>query len=338
MATQTRRGLVLVQVLWILAILTVIAGSMSFAANLDIRLNRMFLDEVRGAWAARAGVETAIGQLALHGREAHNHPGLAWWSGAELYRDVPVGEAVFTLRPVSSPGSSPSHSHGLGDMESRINPNTASEEVLRRLPGMTRRAARGIVTLRGGKNTVGGGAPTGRTGPNTPIAGARKRPEVPLVAKPIEFLDQLLQADGVTPALLRGVGSEGGLDRYLTVRSNGKVNVNTASPVVLRALGLSAAEADEVVAGRGRGKWFTDPNAFLSQFPSADRELVTVRSRNFRVACTGRGAGPNTTTVTATLTIGEERVHVIEQRMTHGYARPTAPGPASGPASGPGPR
>jgi len=52
-----------------------------------------------------------------------------------------------------------------------------------------------------------------------------------------DSITELLQIKGVTPAIYNGVAGKPGLAAYVTVKSPGQVNLNTASCVVLHSLG-----------------------------------------------------------------------------------------------------
>src|SRR5207244_4192716 len=66
----------------------------------------------------------------------------------------------------------------------------------------------------------------------------------------LESVAELLQIKGVTPAIYNGTKDHPGLAGLVTVRGSGSVNMNTAGPGALRALGLSAAEITEIVQSR----------------------------------------------------------------------------------------
>ena len=70
---------------------------------------------------------------------------------------------------------------------------------------------------------------------------------------PVESLAELLLIQGITPELYYGSGETPGIAAYLTPLGNdGKVNINTAPPLVLHALSenVDAALVDEMVSYR----------------------------------------------------------------------------------------
>ena len=64
---------------------------------------------------------------------------------------------------------------------------------------------------------------------------SKKNPHLPKNG-PLDSLDELLLIKGVTPSLLYGEEGKEGLLNYLTVQSDGRININTASLPVLMSL------------------------------------------------------------------------------------------------------
>jgi general secretion pathway protein K len=69
---------------------------------------------------------------------------------------------------------------------------------------------------------------------------------------PVEFLDELLLVRGITQELFYGSGEKPGISAYLSPHGNGKININTADPLVLRALSdqIDQDLAEDMVAYR----------------------------------------------------------------------------------------
>src|SRR5258708_17761661 len=63
----------------------------------------------------------------------------------------------------------------------------------------------------------------------------------------LDSVAELLQVRGVTPEIYRGTAGAPGLVDLLAVPATGQVNINTASPAVLKALGPPAAPAGGVL-------------------------------------------------------------------------------------------
>ena len=69
---------------------------------------------------------------------------------------------------------------------------------------------------------------------------------------PLEFLEELLLVRGITKELFYGSGEKPGISRYLSPYGNGRININTADPLVLRALSdqIDQEQAEDMVAYR----------------------------------------------------------------------------------------
>jgi general secretion pathway protein K len=109
----------------------------------------------------------------------------------------------------------------------------------------------------------------------------------------LESISELLQIKGVTPALYHGVDGKPGLAAAVTVRSPGQINLNTADPVVLRALNFSEAEISQVVQTRRDGCYTQ-----VGQFGGRG---VRLTSGTFRVKAEGLVDGRVAARVTAVL-------------------------------------
>jgi general secretion pathway protein K len=64
--------------------------------------------------------------------------------------------------------------------------------------------------------------------------------------RPLDFLEELLLVRGITRELFYGTDDKPGISGYLTTRGDGKININTADALVLRAL---SDDMDEELVG-----------------------------------------------------------------------------------------
>ncbi len=95
---------------------------------------------------------------------------------------------------------------------------------------------------------------------------------------------ELLQIRGVTPELYFGGSGRPGLGDLVTAVTANTVNLNTASPLVLKACGLSDAEIADVVQTRVRAPYPTVPGRFAGRG-------FTVGSSTFRIEAEGLVGG-----------------------------------------------
>jgi len=124
---------------------------------------------------------------------------------------------------------------------------------------------------------------------------------------PFTSLAELQLVRGMTEALYYGSEENPGLRDLLTLYSNGKVNINTAGPLILKALvsksvseDTAQAWAESVVAYReepmhwdflGEADWYRNRMAGFNDI-SLPAELVATQSNHFSVKLTGKfGAG-----------------------------------------------
>ena len=121
---------------------------------------------------------------------------------------------------------------------------------------------------------------------------SKKNPHLPKNG-PLDSLDELLLIRGVNPSLLYGEEGKEGLIDYLTVRSDGRININTAGLPVLMSLSskIDRAMAQAVLAYRME-KPFRKPEDLRSLpgweavYPSISSE-ITVGSAYFSVEVLG---------------------------------------------------
>ena len=192
---RKRRGSALVIVLWVMAVLSILATSVNFTVNLELRVGKHFLDEMRASCLAQAGVAAAMAVLAEDETESD---GLEdnWHSNEDTFADVELGRGEFSVIRHSTDPLEPS-AFGLVDEESKLNVNTATREMLMAIPGVDDEIADSILDWRdhdsiaerfGAENTYYAGLPRPYPCKDAPFASRR----------------ELLLVRGVTPDDLFG--------------------------------------------------------------------------------------------------------------------------------------
>lgn len=73
---------------------------------------------------------------------------------------------------------------------------------------------------------------------------------------PFEFLEELLLVRGITRELFYGTTESPGISSFISIYGNGKININTASSMVIRSLSdeIDEDRAEEIIAYRGDEK------------------------------------------------------------------------------------
>ncbi|HEY7140503.1 MAG TPA: hypothetical protein VIE44_10415 [Methylomirabilota bacterium] len=279
-------GVALIVVLLVLALLLTIVAEFAQAMRLEAVAATNFRSALAETWLAEAGYQRALAEI-LPDALAHELDA----GGALVFRRARLGTLPVTERLDLriDPGRM---SYRLTDESARLNLNRATRETLDRLLqelGVEKSERDGIVDsiqdwrdpneahrLNGAESDYYLGLP------------------VPYRSKNADFdsVDELLQVRGVTQALLYGRPGTPGLAEYLTVFGTGAVNVNTASPVVLRALGFAPAEVDFIL---GRRPWLD-----ALEIPGGLRRAnQRTRTDIFRVEAWAGGTAPAGRVLTA---------------------------------------
>ena len=111
---------------------------------------------------------------------------------------------------------------------------------------------------------------------------------------PLDFLEELLLVRGITKELFYGSGEKPGISRYLSPHGKGRININTADPLVLRALSdqIDQEQAEDMVAYRededndlSSPEWYTKvPGMSGLSIPDS---LLTTSSNYFEITSEG---------------------------------------------------
>jgi general secretion pathway protein K len=124
---------------------------------------------------------------------------------------------------------------------------------------------------------------------------------------PIKSLDELLLVKGITPELFYGTGETPGLSNYLTsAMGDGRININTADPVVLESLSddLDSAMVEDMVTFRNNEenlsslsnpKWYKDATGRSEDY--IPQSLITTKSSYFEIRSTGVKGSLNKETI-----------------------------------------
>jgi len=292
----------LIVVIWVLTFLGIALSAFAFAMRTELQAARNFKEEAEAAALAEAGIARALADLANAGTRGGATTAMVppFDSG-----EIPLGRGAYRVV--------------VGDEESRILLNQATDEVLRRLLRGTGVRDPRLLT------TIVESVLDWRDSDDLPRANGaeadhyRSLPQ-PYRPKngPFEFMEELLLVRGVTREIFFGsVGDEQrlaallgtppeerefrageylGIRSFLTVRGAGQVNVNTASLDVLAALGIPTAEAMAILQRRAEAP-------FTGQLPQAAQGLPLSRvSGTYVVESTGSLTGsPIAFRITATL-------------------------------------
>jgi type II secretory pathway component PulK len=269
------RGFALIAVLLVLAMVGVLGAEFAYSMRLEATSVRSYKDTLTAAHLAEAAVEQAIREIAgdvMHAVLAEDG-NLTFYNRnrLELKRlprtNVPLGVGRFSYR--------------ITDEEALLNLNTSPPDRVDRL-------LQALGIEKSDRDTINDSIQDWRD-PNEEhrLNGAESEDyylKLPLPYRSknanLDSVSELLQVKGITPTVYYGTAGKPGLAAYVTVKSPGQVNINTASCVVLRAFGFGDAECSIVEQARRDGPFTSVPG----QFGGRGLSLTT---RTYRVEADG---------------------------------------------------
>jgi general secretion pathway protein K len=213
------RGSVLMVVLWLVAILGLVAFALAFHTRTELRLTAFQWDQERLTQAAKMKAAQAMSLI-----EKSSAP----LTLGELSR---WNAALFPTKSEASPAPL-----FVTDEHSRINLNTASKDILERLTGY-RDVTAAILDWRDPDSLLSPG------GAENTFYQSLSNP-YPCRNGPFKSVAELLLVKGMTPDLYQEIKNN------VTVEDPGTVNINTASKQTLSALGASSALIGKILNAR----------------------------------------------------------------------------------------
>jgi len=236
-----QRGLALLVVLWVMAILMVTVLSFSFSMRTETYATTAFRDDAEKKFFAEAGLQRGLLELLYRRQNITNTIVLegneVWKVDGTEYHDV-VGSGSYTVSIMGEEG--------------KIDINKAPDVLLNTLllnQGVNKDIADTIVD-----SLLDWRGPADLT--RVHGAGNEYYESLPVPYKvknaPFDTVEELLLVKGVTPDIFYGNGDRKGIMDLLTVYSGGSaINLNYAPIEVLMAIpGISANAADSIIKYR----------------------------------------------------------------------------------------
>ena len=307
------RGFALVAVLLVLAFVAVIGAEFAYSMRLEATAARVYKETLIATHLAEAGIEQAkrelIADIGSVGLGDDRDPGVDPACPIVFYgrdrvaikrlphKNVPLGGGQFT--------------YCISDEEARLNLNvTTQQDRMNRLLEV-------LGIEREDRDTIWSSLQDWKDGNDEHrLNGAESddtylKLPVPYRAKngPLDSVAEMIQIKGVTPKLMDGVEGQPGLASLVTVRTQGTININTASRQVLRALNFSDAEFTQIEQSRRQGPYTSVPAQFGGRG-------LGVTSRTFRIEAEGLVEGQVRARLTAIVQkrpgTGGETLNVLE--------------------------
>ena len=135
----------LVFVLWVMTILCAVALELGFSSHLRLQVTASTGGAAKAFFLARAGVEKAVADL-VESRDRVQSQADLREDDTRTYQNVELGEGSYTL--CAGMDEDGELVYGIADEAAKINVNTATAEVLARVPGMDADLAAEIAALK----------------------------------------------------------------------------------------------------------------------------------------------------------------------------------------------
>jgi general secretion pathway protein K len=288
------RGVALVIVLLVLALLLTVAGEFALAMRLEGRTTLNFGSSVAAGYLAQAGYQRAVAEILLTAPAAGNNPPPVYVdkaSGLLVLQRSETGVVTLPTREGLSLGTG-RFSYRISDERARINPSRATQSFRNLLELLDVSRENRDVIYDSVQDWIDGNESYRLNGAESDYY--RGLP-VPYKAKNRAFdsLEELLLVKGVTSQVFYGTPERPGLVQYLTVFSTG-INANTAEAPVLRAMGLAEVQVGQIQEHRPHRS-----TAALGALPPNTARDIFVTSNVFRIEATGEIPGQGKRTLFA---------------------------------------
>jgi general secretion pathway protein K len=280
-----QEGFALLAVTLVMALLGVVVTELAFSMRLEGAMVRSYRDSILARHLAEAGIEQGIREI-LTDSNVH---GLDEGGQLVFYRAPQTGAV-----PTALPELPRAHVQlGPGEFSYRITDEEGRLNINARQPGVLERLLTALEIDKSERDIIADSIEDWRDRNDLArINGAESDyyGKLPVPYRPrngnLQDLSELLQIRGITPELYYGHDDKPGLVDLLTVRSRGlSVNINTAPPLVLKALGLSDAEVGNIVQSRASQPFPAPPPLYTT------RARFTVNTATFRIEAEGVVAG-----------------------------------------------
>ena len=268
LTARNDRGVALMIVLWVMALLMIIVSEFAYTMKVESAAVKNFKDEAEAYYLASAGINMALDEISKsydlvcldgNGSLVFRKKESGILRDIEARRDVDLGGGrVFYV---------------ISDEQGKININTASRETisdLLRITGVevTERDVIADSIL----DWVSAGHLQRMNGAKTDYYSALPHPYASKDGL-MDTVEELLLVRGMTPEIFYGTGKvppefnhlagksgddHNGIATYLTVKGDGKLNINTADEVVLEAV-LGKGKAQEIMLRRSTEGFFRMP-------------------------------------------------------------------------------
>ena len=275
---RTERGFALIVVLLVMAIVGVVGAEFAYSMRLEASAVRAYKDQILASHLAEAAVAQALREVV--GDSAYVTPdeqGLLTFYTRDGLRlpQLPREKVDF---------GGGQYSYRITDEEARININTSAPDRIDRLLNFC------LGLEKSDRDVIGDSLQDWRdANEEHRLNGAESEDfylKLPLPYRShnanLESVTELLQIHGVLekPPIYYGTEDRPGLRDVVTVKTQGQININTATKCAMQALGLSEAEISEIMQSRSLAPYTVVPGKFVGRG-------FGVATRTFRIEAQG---------------------------------------------------
>lgn len=191
-----RRGVALVTVLWLIAVLTVMMYAALFVARSEYTLASTYSEEQKVRQIALSGIEYAVAQL-MADSTRHDTLMETWFDSEATFKDIAVGEGTFSIIRPDLWDDSGTLKYGIQDEAGKASLNTTPPPFMKNWPGLNESIAAAIADWRDeDSNPSPGGCEDEYYGTLSPAYRAKNAP--------FETIEELLYVRDITPSVLWG--------------------------------------------------------------------------------------------------------------------------------------
>lgn len=305
------RASVLMAVIWMLAILAVFTVAVNRQASQELIMGPWMRDKVEASALARAGIARALLELQQDKFLTFDALNEKWANNKIAFSDIALGNGTFSvLCPDGGEDSSGKKSfrYGVCDESAKVNINTASELVLQRLVRAVEPAAEEKEAVEIAQSIIDWRDQDDaqlQSGAESTYYRGLSMPYDPRNGN-FESVEELQMVKGIKKKFFVQIKP------YVTVYTQSAININTASPIVLQALGVTPElsykmvelrKGDDMIEGTKDDIVFQDVGGITpamsvsTVFSSEDfaslanpisEKQVSVKSNTYRIHSVGR--------------------------------------------------
>lgn len=246
---QSKKGSILFISLWTVCLLTIFSVVLGYQVRQKLTLAQRLDEKSKLHFIAQAGIMKAIAELKKEEQEAYDALGDTWSNNINVFKEMAIGDGKVDISYSYMDEKTGIYQtrYGLVDEERKININKVKLPVLERFfrisVGLDETSAQElaacVIDWRDTDSQL-----------SIPLGSAEsldyRNTQYPYEAsnQDFEVLEEILLVKGMSQDIFEKIKD------YVTIYGSGKVNINTASRLVLMALGLDGNIVDDIMSFR----------------------------------------------------------------------------------------